>query len=103
MKCQVAFEGLKRPFFCQAVTKSPGPRITLHHPGFQADASNVAVGAVLLQENEQGKFQPCAYILKKLTDTEQQWAVWEKEAYAACWALLTWHHFLEGSKIPFQV
>lgn len=29
--------------------------------------------------------------------------MWEKEAYAVCWALLTWCHFLEGSKVPFEV
>lgn len=29
--------------------------------------------------------------------------VWEKEAYAVRWALLTWRHFLEGGKEPFEV
>lgn len=38
-----------------------------------------------------------------LTEAEQHWAVWEKEAYAVRWALLSWRHFLEGSKIPLQI
>lgn len=57
----------------------------------QEDASGV--GAVLLQENPEGILQP-----SDLTDTGWRWAV----AYAVWWALLTWWHFLEGSKLPFE-
>lgn len=48
----------------------------------QADASNMVVAAVLLQQNANGNLQPCTYISKKLMDTERRWAVWENEAYA---------------------
>lgn len=47
----------------------------------QADASDVAVGAVLLQRNKEDQLQPCTYTSKKLSETEQRWAAREKEAY----------------------
>lgn len=65
--------------------------------------SDITVVTVLPKENEEGKSQPCGYTSRKLTETEQQWAVWEKGAYAVRWALLTWRYFLDGNKIPFQV
>lgn len=42
----------------------------------QADASDVAVAAVVLQANEEGNLQPCAYTSHKLNETECKWAVW---------------------------
>lgn len=69
----------------------------------QADASNIAVGAVLLQHNKEGILQPCAYKSRKFMCTEQNWAIWEKEAFAVKWVLQTWRHLLEGGKHPFEV
>lgn len=34
---------------------------------------------------------------------ERYWVVWEKEAFTVSWVLLTWHQFLEGSKVLFEV
>lgn len=48
----------------------------------QADASDVSVGAILLQKNAKRELQPSAYMSRKLSKTERQWAIWEKEAYA---------------------
>lgn len=69
----------------------------------QRDASDVAVGAVLLQGNESRQLQPCTYTSKKFSEIEQQWAVWDKKAYTVRWAPLVWRHFLEGSKISLEV
>uniref|UniRef100_A0A2D4PD89 Reverse transcriptase RNase H-like domain-containing protein n=1 Tax=Micrurus surinamensis TaxID=129470 RepID=A0A2D4PD89_MICSU len=44
-----------------------------------------------------------AYTSKKLSPTERNWAVWEKDAYTVHWPLLTWRQFLEGSQHPFKV
>uniref|UniRef100_A0A2D4FI48 Reverse transcriptase RNase H-like domain-containing protein n=1 Tax=Micrurus corallinus TaxID=54390 RepID=A0A2D4FI48_MICCO len=44
-----------------------------------------------------------AYTSKKLSPTERNWAVWEKDAYTVHWPLLTWRQFLEGSQRPFKV
>ncbi|KAK9395591.1 hypothetical protein NXF25_018952 [Crotalus adamanteus] len=69
----------------------------------QADVSDIAVGAVLLQQNPTGTLQPCAYTSRKLTETKRAWAVWEKEAFAVKWALSTWRHLLEGAKHEVEV
>lgn len=63
----------------------------------------MAVGAILLQRNVRGQMQSYAYTSPKLTEMERGWAIWEKEAFAVQWALLTWWHLLEGAKEPFKV
>lgn len=100
MECQTAFKKLKRLFAAEPVLKHPDLDKSFI---IEVDASDVALGAVLLQKNQQGLLQPFAYISKKLFDTEHWWAVWEKKAYVVRWALLTWRHFLECSKTPFKV
>lgn len=60
-------------FACEPVLKHPDPTPFV----IQDDASDVAVGAVLLQKNSQGRIQPCAS--RNLTVTERGWAIWEKE------------------------
>lgn len=77
MECQAAFEKFKWLFVAETVLKHPDTNKPFV---IQADPSDVAVGAVLLKEKGCGQLQPCAYISKKLTETEQHWAVWEKEA-----------------------
>lgn len=69
----------------------------------QVDASDVEVGAMLLQAGAQGQLHPCTYTSKKFTPTKRGWAIWEKEASAVCWALLSWRHLLEGARAPFEV
>lgn len=69
----------------------------------QADASDVAMGAMLLQANVKGGFEPCTYTSRKLTEIKRRWAIWEKEAFAVRWALLIWRHFLEVAKQPFKM
>lgn len=66
MECQVAFEKLKRLFSTEPVLNHLDPEQPFT---IQAEAKDVAVGALLLQENVQWKLQPCAHTSKKLTDT----------------------------------
>ncbi|KAK9401689.1 hypothetical protein NXF25_010045 [Crotalus adamanteus] len=100
MACQQAFESLKGLFAREPILIHPDPGRPFV---VQADASDVAIGAILLQRNTDGLLQPCAYTSKKFTDTERRWAVWEKEAFAVKWALSTWRHLLEGAQHPFEV
>lgn len=98
--CQWAFEQLKSLFAKEPVLKHPD----LSKPFVvQADASEVAVGAVLIQVNEEGAFQLCVYTSQKLNDIERNWPIWEKESFAVRWALLTWQYLLEGGSISFEV
>ena len=71
-----AFESLKR-----ALTEAP----CLVHPDvgrpfvLQTDASNIAVGAVLLQKQEDGSEKPVGYFSKKLTSVQKRYCTFEKE------------------------
>lgn len=75
----MAYKKLKGLFAAEPVLKHPNPEEPFM---IQADASDVAVGAVLLQHNEEGNLQPCVYTSRKLNETEWQLVVWEKEAFA---------------------
>lgn len=97
--CQLAFEKRKSVFSKELILKHSD----ISKPFvIQADASDIAVGTVLLQKNIQGQLQPCAYTSWKFTPTERNWTGWEKEAYAIKWALQTWRHLLEGTKIQSE-
>jgi len=50
------------------------------------DASQNAVGAVLLQDNK-----PCAYASKSLTESQQNFAQIEKELYAIMFGCTKFH------------
>lgn len=57
MECQAAFEKLEHLFTGKPVLKHPDPNEPFV---IQVKANDVAVGAVLLQKNNQGTLQPCA-------------------------------------------
>lgn len=66
------------------------------------DASNMAVGAVLLQKDYQGRLQSFAYTSKKFSETESRWMVWGKEAYtlrSAPWKEISMNFIVELPKI----
>ena len=50
------------------------------------DASNVAIGAVFLQEFDGEKF-PVAYISKKLNSAQKNYSTMERECLALVWAV----------------
>jgi hypothetical protein len=57
-----------------------------------SDASNFAIGKVLVQEG-----RPVTFKSKKLSETEQRWPTYEKEMWAIIHCLKTWCHYI-GSK-----
>nr|XP_009793982.1 PREDICTED: uncharacterized protein LOC104240794 [Nicotiana sylvestris] len=62
----------------------------------QIDASDCALGGVLLQEGH-----PVAYESRKLKDAERRYATHEKELLAVVHCLRLWRHYLLGT--PFVV
>lgn len=61
-----------------------------------ADASPVALGAVLIQFNEKGCPRVISYASKSLSDTEKRYCQTEKEALALVWAVERFHFYLFG-------
>ncbi|CAI7790022.1 unnamed protein product [Closterium sp. NIES-54] len=63
----------------------------------EADASDQAVGAVLMQDQGKG-LQPIAYLSKKLHGAELNYPIHDKEALAIITAFKTWRCYLKGRK-----
>ena len=84
----MAFESLK-----QAISKEP----VLHLPNLdlpfevKTDASNKALGGVLVQEGH-----PVAFESWKLNGAEQRYSTHEKEMTAVVHCLQQWRHYLLG-------
>lgn len=67
----------------------------------RTDASNVGVGAVLLQEHEDGIF-PVSYASRRLLDRETRYSVIEKECLAVVWAVRKFMMYLYGKEFMLQ-
>ena len=62
------------------------------------DASDRGLGAVLCQENNEGKNQVIAYAVRSLNDTEKGYPTIDKEALAVRWAIEKFRHYLRSWK-----
>uniref|UniRef100_A0A0N5C9K1 RNA-directed DNA polymerase n=1 Tax=Strongyloides papillosus TaxID=174720 RepID=A0A0N5C9K1_STREA len=60
------------------------------------DASDYAIGAVLLQEDEEKRLRIIAYASRSLRDVEKRWQITEKEALAVVFAVRKFHHYIWG-------
>lgn len=77
---------------CVALRES----VSIFYPNYEwkwvvrTDASDYAVGAVILQFDPDHKvWQPIAFLSKKLSDVAFRWSIIEKEAYAIYYAVYT--------------
>ena len=89
-QCQKAFEGLKSDLIDAPVLVIPDPDQPFE---VVADASDFAIGAVLLQNG-----RPVAFESSKLKPSEGGWTTTDKEMLASVHAMRTWRCYLEGAK-----
>ncbi|GJP43304.1 hypothetical protein CLOM_g2785 [Closterium sp. NIES-68] len=91
---QEAVEQLKQALTSAPVLILPDPE---RDYVIEADASDQAVGAVLMHDQENG-LQPIAYLSKKLHGAELNYPIHDKEAFAIIIAFKTLRCYLEGRK-----
>ena len=93
-ECEAAFTTLKGK-----LTVSP----VLAYPSFdrgftlETDASIQGLGAVLSQQQEDGKLHPVAYASRALNHSEKNYSVTELETLAVVWAITHFHSYLYGN------
>eukprot|EP00794_Sanderia_malayensis_P005342 gene5342-6012_t len=94
--CQEAFEELQ-----SCLSEAP----IVCYPNFDkdfivyTDASNVGVGGILAQKQDDGSESVIAYASRALHGSERNWTTTEKEAYAIVWALEHFTAYVYGKKV----
>jgi hypothetical protein len=67
----------------------------------ETDASHFAIGVVLLQKED--RVQPVAFYSRKMTPTELNYNIHDKEMLAIVSAFKEWRRYLEGAEYPILV
>ena len=80
----------------QALLKAPVLMIADVHRPFRvvSDASDTAIGAVLLQQDDAGEWHPVAYTSRRFRPEESNYTIMERETLAAIHALRVWRLYL---------
>ncbi|GAN11513.1 conserved hypothetical protein, partial [Mucor ambiguus] len=94
--CQKAFDTIKSLITSAPVLLMPDMTRPFR---IECDASDYAVGAVLLQQDPKcnDAWKPIAFISKKLSVAERNYPTQERELLAILFACKTWRCFVEGS------
>ena len=96
--CQNAFDRVKALLCSAPVLARFDQPFKLH-----VDASNVGVGAVLLQENVEGVDCPVSFFSRKFNKHQYNYSVIEKEALALVWALQHFDVYVGSGLSPLIV
>ena len=67
------------------------------------DASNVAIGSVLSQKDENGHDHPIYFASRQLVQAERNYTVTEREALGMIFSVQKFRHYLLGNKFVFHV
>jgi len=96
--CERAFQTLKGQLTSQPVCCLPDLALPFV---LRTDASDVGLGAVLLQDQGFG-LQPISFASKKLQSAEKNYATIEKECLAILWAVKKFSQYVMGRKFTIQ-
>ena len=96
---QLAFDTLKQKL-CETPARTPNFNQTFI---IRADASKYTVAVCLAQEfvNNNGNLEehPIAYASNKLSESQINWSIIEKEAYSILFGLKTYDYYVFGAKV----
>lgn len=90
-----SFEELKNRLSTTPVLKIPDNKGKFK---LTTDASNISIGAVLEQQDSEGHFRPIAFDSRKLTPSEVNYPVHERELLAIIHTLRKWRIYLTGQE-----
>lgn len=93
-----AFNDLKKDLTSDTVLGFYNPQKEVE---LVTDASDYALGGVLLQKDDKEQSRPICYISKSLSPSEINWGITEKEAYSLVWCIEKLHMYLFAK--PFRV
>ena len=90
--------------FNDLIAALTGPDVFLRYPDWSkpfqvhTDASQLGVGAVFMQEDDQHHLRPLQYTSHAFSPTQKRWDTSEQELYAVKWAVEQWRPYLLGRK-----
>lgn len=96
----IAFKTLKDRFTTAPVLAHFNPDLIAH---VEADASDFAIGSVLSQKDETGKFHPVAFHSRKLNPAEMNYEIHDKELLSIVDSFEKWRQYLEGARHRIEV
>ena len=95
-----AFQRLKTMF-------TTAPVLAHFHPDrpstIETDASDFAIAAVISQPDNNGVLHPIAFYSRKLTPSELNYEIYDKEMLAIVTAFKEWRAYLEGAAHPITI
>ena len=91
---QFAFERLKQALTNAPVLQQPDP---MKPYTIETDASDFAIGYVLMQQGDDGLMHPVAFDGRKLRGAELRYPTHEKELLAIKEAVVKWKHYIENN------
>ena len=95
----VAFEVLKSALMTAPVLILPIPDEPFV---LQTDASNIALGGVLMQKKADGNRGVVTFFSHKFTASERNWPVHERELFGLVFALKKFRHYLMGADVSYE-
>uniref|UniRef100_A0A8C1LRZ5 Gypsy retrotransposon integrase-like protein 1 n=1 Tax=Cyprinus carpio TaxID=7962 RepID=A0A8C1LRZ5_CYPCA len=100
-QAEAAFLNLKSRFVSAPILATPDPSRQFV---VEVDASEVGAGAILSQRSpSDDRVHPCAFFSHRLTPSERNYDIGNRELLAVKLALEEWRHWLEGAEVPFIV
>jgi len=98
-ECETAFKLLKNLLVNAPILKFPDFKRKFK---IQTDACDAGLGAVLAQEDENGKEYVIMFASRTLSDAEKKWSTREKEALGVIWACELFRPYVVGQQFVVE-